>query len=49
MLTGNPPYYADDIPTLYKNIAEGNLTFPNDLNPNAKDLLEVKKLKTLKL
>ena len=41
MLTGNPPYYADDIPTLYKNIAEGNLTFPDDISFNARDLLEV--------
>ena len=42
MLTGNPPYYADNIPTLYKNIAKGNLTYPEDVSPNARDLLEVK-------
>lgn len=47
MLTGNPPYYADDIPTLYKNIAEGNLTFTSDVSADAKDLLRVKILNKL--
>ena len=41
MLTGNPPYYADDIPTLYKNITEGNLSFPSDISIDARDLLKV--------
>ena len=45
MLSGNPPYYADDIPTLYKNIAEGNLTFTSDVSADAKDLLRVNNLK----
>lgn len=23
LVTGEPPYYSDDIPTMYKNIKEG--------------------------
>lgn len=39
-LTGEPPYYSDDIPTLYKNIKEGNLKFPNYISEDAKNLLK---------
>lgn len=39
MLTGDPPYYNDDIPTMYKNIKEGNLKFPNNISSRAKDLI----------
>lgn len=28
MLTGDPPYYNDDIPTMYHNIKSGVLKFP---------------------
>lgn len=28
MLTGDPPYYNDDITKMYKKIKEGNLTYP---------------------
>ena len=42
LLTGEPPYYSDDIPTLYKNIKEGNLNFPNYISPDAR--LIIKKL-----
>ena len=34
-LTGETPYYSDDIPTLYKNIREGNLTFPPYVSEDA--------------
>lgn len=41
MLTGNPPYYDEHIPTLYKNIQEGNLVFPKTVSDHAKDLIKV--------
>ena len=31
MLVGEPPFYDDDIPKMYKNIKNGNLTFPDDV------------------
>jgi serine/threonine protein kinase len=39
MLSGDPPYYHDDIPTMYKNIKEGNLNFPKNVSPRAKDII----------
>jgi serum/glucocorticoid-regulated kinase 2 len=39
MLTGDPPYYHDDIPTMYKNIKEGNLKFPNNISTKAKEII----------
>lgn len=41
MLTGNPPYYDEHIPTLYKNIQEGNLVFPKTVSEHSKDLIKV--------
>ena len=41
MLVGNPPYYDEHIPTLYKNIQEGNLVFPNCVSKNAENLIRV--------
>jgi serum/glucocorticoid-regulated kinase 2 len=29
MLTGDPPYYDDDISSMYRKIKEGNLYFPD--------------------
>ena len=41
MLTGEPPYYSDDIPTMYKNIKDGNLKMPANLSDDAKSLMKV--------
>lgn len=39
MLVGEPPYYSDDITTLYLNISSSKLTFPKSLTNEAKGLL----------
>lgn len=39
MLEGNPPYYDDDIPKMYKEIAKGNLKFPTHISNEAKSLI----------
>ena len=41
MLTGNPPFYSEDIPKLYKNIQDGKLEIPENLSDEAADLLMV--------
>jgi serum/glucocorticoid-regulated kinase 2 len=41
MLTGNPPFYNEDIPKLYKNIQEAKLEIPENINDEAADLLMV--------
>jgi len=41
MLVGSPPYYDEHIPTLYKNIQEGNLQFPACVSKNAENLIRV--------
>lgn len=41
MITGNPPYYADDIKTMYRNIEEGNLEFPEEISEEAQNLIRV--------
>jgi len=41
MLTGEPPYYSDDIPTMYKNIREGQLKFPKNLTEECKNVIKV--------
>lgn len=38
-LIGEPPYFSDDIPTLYKNIKEGKLKFPKNVSEAAKNLI----------
>jgi serum/glucocorticoid-regulated kinase 2 len=38
-LIGEPPYFSDDIPTLYKNIKEGKLKFPKNVSENAKSFI----------
>jgi len=42
MLTGEAPYYNDEIPKLYQNIARAKLEIPNNLSAEAKDLIIVK-------
>lgn len=39
MLIGEPPYFSDDIETLYSNIQYGKLTFPKTVSQKAKSLL----------
>lgn len=39
LLIGEPPYYSDDVPTLYRNIKEGKLKFPKNISQNAKSLI----------
>lgn len=41
MLTGEPPFYSDDIPTMYKNIKEGVLKFPKNLSEDSKNCIKV--------
>lgn len=41
MIVGEPPYYSDDIPTMYRNIKEGNLKFPKNISDEAKNLIKV--------
>lgn len=37
---GEPPFYSDDIPTIYKNIKNGKLTFPSNLSSDIKNLIK---------
>lgn len=39
MLTGEPPFYSDDLPTMYKNIKEGTLKFPPRISEEAKNCI----------
>lgn len=39
MVTGDPPYYNDDIPTMYANIKSGQLKFPKSVSAEARDLI----------
>ncbi|EGR29479.1 protein kinase domain protein [Ichthyophthirius multifiliis] len=39
MLTGDPPYYDDDIPTMYKKIKEGNLHYPSFVSQAARNFV----------
>lgn len=41
MLTGDPPYYNDDIPIMYKKIKEGNLTYPSYVSQKARNFINV--------
>ncbi|KRX00795.1 Protein kinase-like domain [Pseudocohnilembus persalinus] len=40
MITGDPPYYNDDIPKMYANIKNGVLKYPKNITPEAKDLIQ---------
>lgn len=39
MLTSLPPFYDEDVPTMYKKILEDPLIFPNDMDPVTKDVI----------
>jgi serum/glucocorticoid-regulated kinase 2 len=39
MVVGEPPFFSDDIVTLYQNISHSKLTFPKSLSNDAKSLL----------
>lgn len=39
MMVGEPPFFSDDIVTLYNNISNSKLTFPKSLSSEAKSLL----------
>lgn len=41
MLTGLPPFYNDNLATLYQNIQRGVLEFPEEISPEAVDLIQV--------
>ena len=41
MIVGSPPYYDDDLKTMYRNIDEGNLIFPLNMSVEAQDLIRV--------
>ena len=41
MLTGEPPYFNEDIPTMYKNIKNGKLSLPEHLHKDTKNFLKV--------
>ncbi len=41
MLIGQPPYYDDDIPKMYRNIQNGKLDYPNFVSEDAKRLIKV--------
>jgi serum/glucocorticoid-regulated kinase 2 len=41
MLVGEPPFYSDDIPTMYKNIREGVLRLPRNLSEECKNCIRV--------
>lgn len=40
MLTGLPPFYDENINEMYKKTLVQDLIIPDDLNPEAKDILE---------
>jgi serum/glucocorticoid-regulated kinase 2 len=39
-VVGESPFYSDDIPTIYKNIKNGKLTFPSNLSSDIKNLIK---------
>ena len=39
MLTGLPPFYADDVQQMYTKIMTAELSFPSGLNADAVDLI----------
>ena len=41
LLTGLPPYFDDDLKTMYKKIVEGQLKIPEYLSKDARNLLSV--------
>ena len=41
MITGNPPFYSDDIQVMYKMIMNGKVYYPKDMGKEVRNLLEV--------
>ncbi|WFD29733.1 non-specific serine/threonine protein kinase [Malassezia sp. CBS 17886] len=39
MLTGLPPFYSDDVNEMYRKILQDPLTFPPEVQPDARDML----------
>lgn len=39
LLAGSPPFYSDDLDSLYRNIRTGQLEFPGSVKPAARDLI----------
>lgn len=40
MLTGEPPFYQEDIPTMYKLIKDSSLKYPGHIQKNTKEFLK---------
>lgn len=40
LLTGEPPYFSEDLDTLFQNIRNNNLTIPNRLSKPCQSLLQ---------
>lgn len=41
MLTGQPPFFTEDVTVLYKRIANARLRFPVDISEPARDLIQL--------
>ncbi len=41
MITGNPPFYSDEIQIMFRYIMNGKVDFPKDINKETKSLIEV--------
>ena len=41
MLTGDPPYYSDDIENIYSGIKGGMLRFPKGISETSKSFIRV--------
>jgi serine/threonine protein kinase len=39
MIVGEPPFFSDDVATLYRKILESKLEFPKGISEEAKNLL----------
>ena len=40
MIVGMPPYYDDDIPTMYKQIKAAKLKFPDNVSQEAQNIIK---------
>jgi serine/threonine protein kinase len=40
-LVGEPPYYSDDLPSLFENIRQGKLKYPKHVSEDARSLISV--------
>jgi serum/glucocorticoid-regulated kinase 2 len=40
-LVGEPPYYSDDMPSLFENIRQGKLKYPKHVTDDARSLISV--------